>query len=84
MSDDANPHGIPRPTAGELVVRRRLRALREILEDRDNPYHSQLIGLTDMLIDSEQDPPPPAALFDDGVGRKIDLPGVPYPRGHKR
>lgn len=82
--DDCNPRGIPRPTAGELVLRRRLRALREILEDRDNPYHRQLVAMTDMLIDTEDDPPPARrATADDGVGRKIDLLGAALPRGRK-
>lgn len=84
MNDEANPHGIPRPTAGELVLRRRLRALREILEDRDNVHHAQLVGLTDMIIATEDDPPPPRRTnSDDGVGRKIDLLGAALPRGRK-
>lgn len=83
-TDDANPRGIPRPTAGELVLRRRLRVLREILEDRDSAYHSQLVGLTDMLITTEDDPPPPRRTSsDDGIGRKIDLLGAALPRGRK-
>lgn len=84
MNDDAPVHGIPRPTAGELVLRRRLRALREILEDRDNVYHRQLVAMTDMLIDTEDDPPAPRrATGGDGVGRKIDLLGAALPRGRK-
>lgn len=83
-ADDAPVHGIPRPTAGELVLRRRLRVLREILEDRDSVHHSQLVGLTDMLIATEDDPPPPRrTTSDDGIGRKIDLLGAALPRGRK-
>lgn len=56
-NDDCNPRGILRPTVGELVLRRRLRVLREILEDPDNQYHRQLLGLTDMLIEGERTTP---------------------------
>lgn len=83
--DDAPVHGIPRPPAGELVLRRRLRVLRDILEDPDSPYRSRLIDLTDLLIESDEATPADLSEhFGPGcwskVNRPIDLLGSPPPR----
>jgi hypothetical protein len=74
-------HGIPRPPAGELVLRRRLRILREILEDVDSPFRSRLIDLTDMVEDTDAGIPMPRMV--PATGRRIDLLGSPPPRQRK-
>lgn len=76
--DDCNPRGIPRPPAGELVLRRRLRILREILEDPDSPFRARLIDLTDMVEDTDSGIPMPRMA--PAPGRRIDLLGSPPPR----
>jgi hypothetical protein len=79
--DDAPVHGIPRPPAGELVLRRRLRILREILEDPDSPFRARLIDLTDMVEDTDAGIPMPRTTST--TGRRIDLLGSPPPRPRK-
>ena len=77
-SDDCNPSGIERPSRDELVLRRRLRVLREILQDPDSIFRERLIDLTDMCDDTEHGLP--MAHTASGERRLVDLPGSPPPR----
>ena len=54
-SDPCPPHGIPRPTIDDLILRRRLRVLRVVLADPDDIHHDRLVALCDLLIDCERD-----------------------------
>lgn len=78
--DDCDPRGISRPPAGELVIRRRLRILREILEDPDSPFRARLIDLTDMVEDTDAGIPMPRTTTGERARVLIDLPGSPPPR----
>lgn len=78
--DDCPVHGIPRPPVGELVIRRRLRVLRDILTDPDSPYRSRLIDLTDLLLETENTDPASLEALERARGARIDLPGSPPPR----
>jgi hypothetical protein len=79
MADDCAPHGIQRPT--EVMLRRRLRVVRRVLEDPLNPFRAQLINITDLLMDDADDTPAPAPAAVER-DRPIHIPGSPpRPRG---
>lgn len=67
----------------ELVLRRRLRILGDILADPDHPFRAQLIALTDLFDATEANgdgPARTAAANGAGVPLQIHLPGSPPPR----
>lgn len=70
----------------DLVLQRRMRILREILADPDNPFRARLIDLTDMVVDTELGLPMPltTSANGNGINRRIDLPGSPPPRQDSR
>jgi len=41
-------------TLGDIRRAKRMRALREVLDDEDDPHHAHLVALADLLIDDEE------------------------------
>lgn len=66
----------------ELVRRRRLRILGDILADPDHPSRAQLIAITELFdaTEANDDAPRTTSANGDGVNLQIHLPGSPPPR----
>lgn len=66
----------------ELVLRRRMRILGDILADPDHPSRSQLIAITELFDATETggDDPRTTSANEDGVNPQIHLLGSAPPR----